>query len=263
MLGFITTVIAWLVLATCAMAMYRTVQYQLLLMAMYGRSRYQSCRAITSLLGYKSNRILVQRFNKWLLFWIGTVFLIEHLQHSPQPFRELGNLWLPLIALMVGCVQFFGQARPAAILVLGACESPAIRLHRQIAGTMFPHRAVSLLETGNEDEDIRLIPGDCFRITIGPWEDAVWRFARSVFVIVVDMRKMTPAVCKELAFIVQEQLQFKTILINPDEAPLSATELEQCCICTTEAECLQKLESVFTSNDTLPSDHAPIRFARA
>jgi hypothetical protein len=254
MYAVITTVVAWILLGISVMAICRMLLDRHLLVLLYGRSRYHACRAVTSMLGLRSQRILSQRAFKWLLFLIGAVALAEHLQHSENPWRNLGDIWLPMLALMIGCVQFFGQMRPAAILVLGNGRR-AVTLQEITSDALFPHRTVSLLEIGKE---VRA-PGDCFRVTFGDWKDTVWQLARSVLVIIVDMRKVTPAVDEELDFILRERLQYKTILLKSTDQPLPKESLSECSIVETEDQCLAKVKHAFQSSMTLPSDHRPIR----
>ena len=172
--------------------------------------------------------------------------------------QNLGNLWLAMIALMVGCVQFFGQTRPAVILVLASSNPRALRLHRKLSDDLFPHRAISLLETGNFREDRTVVAGNCYRITMGNWKDAVWRFARCALVVVVDIREMTPAVREELEFVVREELQFKTIILKSLEQCLPDERLNQCCVVQTEAQCAAVVERAFDPSNELPSDDRPI-----
>ncbi|MFM8328334.1 MAG: hypothetical protein ACKN9U_26030, partial [Pirellulaceae bacterium] len=196
--------------------------------SMYGGARYDEMRTVTSLLGFQSQRVFTRRAIKWIALWIGFAATAHHFQHSDKPFAEIGNLWLPMVALMVGFVQFFGQMRPAAILVLGSSNHAGLTLQRSVFDKVFPHLPVSLLETSEVDADIRTMPGEVYRITLGDWEDVVWRFARSVLVIIVDMRQMTPPVQRELQFIVQECLQYKTVLLDPNNVSLSSSELSKC-----------------------------------
>ncbi len=251
----IASILAWVLFAVSILAILRMFFDRLLMVMLYGRSRYQSCRAVTSMLGLKSQRILTQRILKWLLFLIGALALAEHLQRSQQPWRNLGQLWLPMIALMVGCVQFFGQMRPGVILVLGASEPQSMRLHEKLSNALFPHRVVSLLESPRTIESVSVrTPGDCFRVTLGDWRDTVWRFARSVLLVVVDLRTITPPVEEELAFIVREDLQFKTILLKPTADRLHIPQLHDCSIVDTEEACLEQVRQTFESYKSLPSE---------
>jgi hypothetical protein len=256
-----TSVLAWILLGVAALAIVRMLDDRFRMVSLYGRTRYESCQAITSLLGTKSRRVLQQRLGKWLLFSIGAVAIAEHMQHSSQPWQEWGRLWLPMIALAIGCLQFYGQARPAVVLLLGASTPETLRLHGQLLHGLWPNRSVSLIETGEALDDITHAPGDCFRVTFGEWKDVVWRFARSVLVIVIDIRKLTPPVHEELQFIVNEELQYKTVLIKHADQVLPDQRLADCAVLVTEAECLEKVKHVFASPHLLPSDQHPIRMS--
>jgi hypothetical protein len=70
---------------------------------------------------------------------------------------------------------------------------------------------------------------------------------------------MTPALDQELEFIVQERLQFKTILLKPSGLRLPKEELGECAIVDTDDQVLAKLKRAFESSTTLPSDHRPVR----
>jgi hypothetical protein len=254
MFSIITTILAWILLGTSVLAILRMFLNRLLQIVTYGRSRYEGCQIVTSLLGLKSRRILMQRANKWMLFAVGIIVFVEHLQHSEHPWRQLGDIWLGLLALMVGCVQFFGQLRPGAILVLGS-GSESITLHENLNRALFPHRAVSLLEINKE---VRA-PGDCFRVTMGDWHETVWRFARAVLVIVIDMRQITPAVEEELHFTCEEPLTFKTILLTHPGQELPLPKLHECARVDSMEECIRRVKHCFDAPEALPSDLHPFR----
>ena len=253
------SITTWVLIATSARALLRTMAHRFLMRSMYGGARYDEMCMVTSLLGFQARRIFLMRVNKWIALWIGFAALAHHFQHSGRPWMGIGYLWLPMIALMVGCVQFFGQTRPAAILLLGASNHEALRLQSSLSNKLFPHRPVSLLETSEVDVDLRLAPGDVYRITLGDWQDAVWRFARSVLVIVVDMRQMTPPVNEELQFVVHENLEYKTILLNPKNTLLPKPELSMCRTASSPQECLAIVARAFEGDNTLPSDVHPLR----
>jgi hypothetical protein len=163
-----------------------------------------------------------------------------------------------MLALMVGCVQFFGQSRPAIILVLGSSVPETMQMQAQLSDKLFPHRPVSLLESNDDRINIKYTAGNCFRITFGKWRDAVWRFARSVLVIVVDMRTMTPPVDEELQFICDEGLQFKTVLLKPADMALPIPELASCRVVNSDEQCIEAVLQAFESPATLPSDVSPL-----
>lgn len=253
------SIVTWVLIAISALAVLRALADRFIMRATYGGARYDEMQTVTSLLGFQTQRIFTRRAIKWIALWIGFAALAHHFQHSERPWAEMGQLWLPMIAFMVGCVQFFGQMRPAAILVLGASNQEALGLQRSIFDKLFPHLPVSLLETSDVDVDMRIMPGEVYRITLGDWQDAVWRFARSVLVIVVDMRQMTPPVERELQFIVDENLQYKSILLDPKSISLSKSALSKCRIVSSPHECVAIVARAFDGYDSLPSDVHPLR----
>jgi hypothetical protein len=101
--------------------------------------------------------------------------------------------------------------------------------------------------------------GDCFRITFGKWERAISRFIRCCIIVVVDGRVVTPAVSHELKEIIEQRVQFKTILIGQPESPGLDDELVLCSHVNSDDECTALLKRVFTERMTLPSDAEPIR----
>lgn len=257
MADMISSIAAWAMLSVSVFAIARMYVDRFWMMHLYGKTRYHSCRIVTSMLGLQSKRVVKRRLFKWALFLIGAVAIGDHIQHSVEPWKNVGHLWPPFIALMIGCGEFFGQSRPAAILILGASSSQAASLHNKVSEKLFPHRAVSLLDDNQNRGDFR--SGDCFRITFGEWEDVVWRFGRCVLVIVVDTRTMTPNVEAELRYVVREQLQFKTVIVKPAEQVLLDSRLNECCIVESDDACIERVYETYQLHDELPSDHRPIK----
>lgn len=248
----------WIAIGFSVLAVLRMLQDRSMQRLMYGGSRYDEMKTVTSLLGFQARRVFARRAFKWIGLWIGISALAHHFQHSKAPWAEMGVLLFPMVCLMIGCVQSFGQMRPAAILVLGASDHDSLRLHRAIHDKLFPHLPVSLLETSNLDADISIMAGEVYRITLGEWQDAIKRFGRSVLVIVVDMRRMTDAIDWELKFIIQEGLQFKTVLLDPSGNAISDLELSKCKIVSGALECVAIVAQAFQGYDTLPSDARPL-----
>lgn len=256
---WLAAIVAWFCLISAAFAVVQALMNRFLMRATYGPYRYDEQSSATWLIGLRSGRILQLGINKWVLFAVGAAFLAHRLQHVERPWENLGDLWLPMLALMTGCVQFYGQSRPAGVLVLGASTVEAMELQQALAKRLFPHRPVSLLEGSGKFESVRILPGDVFRITWGDWQDAVWRFARTVQVIVVDVRQMTPPVDRELQFLIEEDLTFKTVLLLPPGAELPYPALAACRIVRSPDECVALLARAFAGYATLPSDVKPIR----
>lgn len=253
------SIATWVLIVVSANALLRALSDRFLMRAVYGRGRYDEMQTVTSLLGFQSRRVLTLRAFKWLGLWVGFAALAHHFQHAERPWAEMGRLWAPMIALMVGCVQVFGQQRPAAILVLGGSTRDAILLQGAISNTVRFHRSVSLLETSDLLADMRHVSGDVFRITLGGWREAVWRFARSALVLVVDVRQTTDLVEEELRFVVAEGLQYKTLLLDPGNVSRSRPELAACRVASSTPECVAVVARAFDGHDTLPSDVKPLR----
>lgn len=250
-------VAAWACVAVAAWALLMGCMNRLLMKKLYGPARYHACHAATWLLGMQAKRIRTLAFLKWICAIIGVYGIVRHFESNPSPFQTFGGSLVYAILLLVGCVQFFGQERPAAILLLGACQEATLRLHAGLRDAAFPHRVVSLLET----KDIRsqnINAGDCFRITFGKWERAISRFIRCCIIVVVDGRVVTPAVSHELKEIVEQRVQFKTVLIGHPENSALDEELALCSHVNSEDECAALLKRVFNERMTLPSDAEPL-----
>ena len=258
-MSWLTAIFAWACLVISLMAIVSGLMNRWMMRMTYGPYRYDEQATATWLVGLRSGRVLQLGLHKWILFAVGAAFLAHWLQHAERPWENFGTLWAPMLALMVGCVQFFGQSRPAGILVLGASTNEAFDLQATLRDKLFPHRPVSLLEDSGGFESRRRLPGDVFRISIGDWQTAVWRFARTVEVIVVDARQLTPPVDEELRFLIAEDLTFKTVLLLPPGAELTYSELSECRIARTPEEAALALSRAFSGYDTLPSDVRPIR----
>jgi hypothetical protein len=118
---------------------------------------------------------------------------------------------------VTGLGQWTRAKVPASLLVLGSSGEEQLALQAAIRDAVLPFRPVSLLETGQFRVDMA-IPGDCFRIDRGiDWREAVAAFSRSVAVIVLDVRSITPFVREEIAHLSEAGHAHKTLVIGPEE----------------------------------------------
>jgi len=120
-------------------------------------------------------------------------------------------------------MQLVRQRMPATILILGLSNKETIEFQSKIRVKIFPFRVVSLLETNNHLQNIK-IAGDCFRITSSDnWRDAVFVFVRAVPIVIVythndiDHPADDTFVREEVMYILENNYKYKTIFVTPSE----------------------------------------------
>jgi hypothetical protein len=252
------TVGTWLLLTVSSWTLLQAYLTRITMILMYGRSRYDTCCRLTWLLGLQSRRIVQLGVWKWGLFLLGICGMVRHFEASEHPFLSFDKAFLFALALTVGVIQFWGQGRPAAVLLLGASRSTALMLHRRLSNITAPHRTVSLLERADDPTTIHYTAGDCFRVNWGSWQSTIRRLIRNVVLIVIDARSITDAVRHELREIVELEVQYKTILLVNAKSDVHDEKLLQCRIEDSEDACLRLVGAILSAPDKLPSDSKPI-----
>ncbi|MFO7589136.1 MAG: hypothetical protein R6X22_13905 [Gemmatimonadota bacterium] len=214
-----------------------------------GADRYRECLAITRTLGRYSGRIRTLARLKWVALGGGLALLAAQWAGDAGPIPALAALFL----LVTGLGQWTRERVPASILVLGSSGEEQISLQAAIRDAVLPFRPVSLLQTGILATDMK-IPGDCFRIDRGvDWRDAVSSFARSVALIVLDTRRITPFVQEEILHLTEAGYAFKTVVVGAAGEPSlrSATTVPD------TSTALALLRFLLLERETLPSPERP------
>jgi hypothetical protein len=179
-----------------------------------GRSRYRDCLATTRILRRFSGRLQTLSGLMWLAVAGGVSLLWYQWTSGGSLLLSLAGLAL----LVTGLGQWARERVPASLLVLGGSGEEQIALQAAIRDAVLPFRPVSLLQTGVLRVDVR-IPGDCFRIDRGiDWREAVSGLSRSVAIIVLDTRNLTPFVREEIAHLAEAGHAHKTLLIGSEGA---------------------------------------------
>ena len=177
-----------------------------------GPARYRACVATTQTLARYSGRLRILSGSMWLFLAAGATLLgIQWVREA-----SLAASLVALALLVTGLGQWARAQVPASLLVLGSSGEEQLALQAAIRDAVLPFRPVSLLETGQLRADVT-IPGDCFRIDRGiDWREAVAAFSRSVAVIVLDVRSITPFVREEIAHLSEAGYAHKTLVIGPE-----------------------------------------------
>jgi hypothetical protein len=175
-----------------------------------GSAAWRECVTVTKSLSRYSGRLRILGALQWVAIAGGLAIILSQLRGEPS----LLLLALGLYFVITGLGQRQQQRVPAALLVLGASSNEQISLQVAIRQKLFPFRPVSLLQTGVAKIDMR-IPGDCFRIDREiEWQTAVFAFCRSLPLIVLDARNITPFVEHEIEHVLAGPYVHKTLFIG-------------------------------------------------
>jgi hypothetical protein len=177
-----------------------------------GPACYRDCLATTKTLARHSGRLRMLSGSMWLFLVTGVALLVLQWVREASLVASL----VALALLVTGLGQWARARVPASLLVLGSSAEEQLALQAAIRDAILPFRPVSLLQTGQLRVDVT-IPGDCFRIDRGmDWREAVAALSRSVAVIVLDVRSVTPFVREEIAHLSVAGYAHKTLVIGPD-----------------------------------------------
>ena len=254
----LATIVAYICYAILLITIIYTMSFRRRMISICGVERFQSCSRLTRFWGAHSERIVMQSLWKNGLWYIGAFLIVRHFWVAGLRLESIGGSWPGALLFMVSNVQIAFQSRPAFVLFLGNSKADQIKLQGTLTDCAMPWRVISLLDSGDSLQSISRTAGNCFRLTLGQWEDAVHDFVQNALVVVVDLRDATEPVLTEFRYIKQSGNAHKCIfLVAEGNAATGISESDL--VLTGEATCCQVLKGALARMDQITSPDRTIK----
>jgi hypothetical protein len=247
-----TTIVAYVCYFVLIVTVVHTMSFRRRMISICGVEKFRNCSRLSMFWGAHSERIVEQALWKNLLWLIGSFLIVRHFWIAGLRLESIRGSWLGALLFMVANVQIAFQSRPALVLFLGNSKPDQIRFQSALSDAAMPWRVVSLLDSSESLQSIARTAGNCFRLTLGRWEDAVHDFVQNALVVVLDLRDATEPVLTEFRFIKESGNAHKCIFLVSERS--ASTDLsESDLVLTSEEKCRHVLKMVLARVTQMPT----------
>jgi len=132
----------------------------------------------------------------------------------------------PLFVIGISLLALSGTCLPPTFLFLAASQESGFSLASEFSATVAPLKMVHLLDTFDAGALVATSLNHSDYRVVNDWQRTVRKLSNISPVIIVDIRKLTPNVCRELAHLAEAKLHNKTFLVAESaQAPAEVSRL--------------------------------------